>query len=77
VQEGPVAAEHLDDGSSGLPRGRTRTALLTVSLLLGAGGVVMTFFGFPWTVLSVYVFIFAVAPVGIALGTKERDYYFF
>ena len=40
-----------------------------------ATGIGMSFLGFPWTVLAGYVLIFSAAPVGMALGTQEKEFY--
>ena len=54
---------------------RGRAILLYIWAFMIVAGVVMTFLGFPWVVIGLYVVILACAPVGIALGTQEKEFY--
>ena len=74
------AARHLhaDAGEtlhSGVRSRGLRRALLTLSILMAAAGLVMVFLPLPMHAIGFYVLIFAVAPAGIALGTQEKDFY--
>lgn len=52
-----------------------RRALLAVAALMAVAAVVMMFLPFPAGVIGGYLLLFAAAPVGIALGTQEKDFY--
>jgi hypothetical protein len=54
---------------------RYRRLLLSLAAVLVLAGAVMMFLPFPWPVIGIYVLLGSVAPVGIALGTQDKEFY--
>ena len=54
----------------------TRRALLAAAAIMAAAGVVMMFLPLPFGPLGIYLVLFAAAPVGIAMGTQEKKFWF-
>jgi hypothetical protein len=52
-----------------------RRALLAVSVVMAAAGLVMMFLPLPAQPIGFYLLLFAGAPAGIALGTQDKEFY--
>lgn len=66
----------VHDPAHGARTRLSRNILVAVALAMLSVGIGLQFLGFPWAVLGIYLLIFSAAPIGIALGTQKKDYYF-
>ena len=51
--------------------------MLSIAAALGLAGVVIMFVGNEYAGLSLAFFLAAGVPAGIALGTQDKEYYFY
>ena len=67
----PTAREMQHAGP--LPRGSVRTLLLCLAGFIAIVGLIMVFMGQPWTSMSLFAFLIASIPAGIAMGTQDKE----
>jgi len=54
-----------------------RRQLIAATFVMLFVAVALMFLGFPWAIFGYYLLLLSGAPAGMALGTQEKDYYFF
>ena len=62
-------------GGDGVASRRAKGALLALAAVMAAAGVIVMLLPFPGAPAGIYLLIFSMAPVGIALGTQDKEYY--
>jgi hypothetical protein len=73
-----MAIEHQHAHTDQLPlpmrNGTAKTVLLAIACVLGLFGIIMIFVSWPF---SLFIFLAAAMPAGIAMGMQDKQYYFF